>query len=495
VPPAHRADVDYVRRARTAGLYSLAFGGFGLFYAAMYTLDGAPSTLAWVTLGGSAWGLTLPVQVRLGVPPHVATSSGVLCLIALQVVQVWFEGPSSWAHAWLVAAPLVGHAIGGSRVGLFSLVAALAALWGLVLARDVPWLPEPAERYMGAGVLFEISSLIVAAYVVGIIPSRAEKKAREELLDAIDALKVEVDGHRATQRALRDTQRDLLEVARQAGMAEVATGVLHNVGNALNSVSVSAHVVRDQAQRADLERRVAQAAARLREAPGEASTVAGYLDALAGRVGAERAATQVELDRVISGVAHVAAVVQAQQHHARSGGLVEEVTAADLVESALRLADPAVQRAGAIVDVAVPAVTVTTEAHQVVQILVNLLRNAADALRETTGPRRILVDGVERDGKLRLRVRDTGAGVPPDVGDRVFQHGFTTKRDGNGFGLHVSALAARAVGGHLQLDDPKPGEGASFSLWLPRERPVPPERTPPTQPEESRGTPVLDVRR
>jgi C4-dicarboxylate-specific signal transduction histidine kinase len=70
-------------------------------------------------------------------------------------------------------------------------------------------------------------------------------------------------------------------------------------------------------------------------------------------------------------------------------------------------------------------------------------------------------------GKVRITVKDQGCGIAPDNLTRIFSHGFTTKTDGHGFGLHIGALAAQEMGGSLLAESDGPGHGASFILELP----------------------------
>jgi signal transduction histidine kinase len=106
--------------------------------------------------------------------------------------------------------------------------------------------------------------------------------------------------------------------------------------------------------------------------------------------------------------------------------------------------------------------------HQILQILLNLLRNAKQAVKEGGGEKSIRIS-IRRLGERRiaLAVKDTGVGLPPENLTRVFGHGFTTKADGHGFGLHSCALAASHMGGSLRAESDGPGRGATFVLELP----------------------------
>jgi C4-dicarboxylate-specific signal transduction histidine kinase len=104
----------------------------------------------------------------------------------------------------------------------------------------------------------------------------------------------------------------------------------------------------------------------------------------------------------------------------------------------------------------------------VLQILVNLIRNAKYACDEAGRPdKRLSMRVTKGDELVRIAVRDNGIGIPPENLTRIFGHGFTTKKDGHGFGLHSGALAAKELGGSLTAHSDGVGRGATFTLELP----------------------------
>src|SRR5205814_1058813 len=107
--------------------------------------------------------------------------------------------------------------------------------------------------------------------------------------------------------------------------------------------------------------------------------------------------------------------------------------------------------------------------HKVVQILINLISNAKHALKAgSNSPRRITlgVESVDADDgpRARFTIEDNGVGIGPENMTRIFSHGFTTKKDGHGFGLHSAANAAKEMGGTLSAASDGPGRGATFTL-------------------------------
>ncbi|WP_434387605.1 ATP-binding protein [Melittangium boletus] len=289
----------------------------------------------------------------------------------------------------------------------------------------------------------------------------------------------DITERKRAETKLGEMHRSLLDVSRQAGMAEIATGVLHNVGNTLNSVNVSVNLVVERlraTRAAGLERCVAllrENASRLcaffTEDP-RGQQLPSYLEALALQLSQERATVMEEMRRLSESVDHIKSVVSMQQRHARISGVLEHVAVPSLIDDALRLHAVSFERLGIVLkrDYASAVPTVLVDRHKLLQILVNLLSNARHALLERTGEDRQLTLKVARAGaRLNISVSDNGVGIAPETLHRLFTQGFTTKRDGHGFGLHISALAAREMGGQLSGASEGRSHGATFTLELP----------------------------
>jgi signal transduction histidine kinase len=285
---------------------------------------------------------------------------------------------------------------------------------------------------------------------------------------------------RVTERTveLERTHRQLVEASRQAGMAEVATNVLHNVGNVLNSLNVSANMIGEQlaqSRAVGLER----LATLLREHEHElgeflANDVRGqhvltYLSQLSDHILHERDNNRRELASLRKNIDHIKEIVSMQQNYSKVSGVKELLQPVDLVEDALRMNDTAMHRHGVhVVRDFEPVPAINSEKHKILQILVNLLRNAKLACQESGNANRsVILRVASGPACVRISVSDNGVGIAPENMTRIFAHGFTTRRDGHGFGLHSGALAARALGGSLKAFSDGPGRGATFVLELP----------------------------
>jgi PAS domain S-box-containing protein len=297
---------------------------------------------------------------------------------------------------------------------------------------------------------------------------------------------------------LEQAHRELLESSRQAGRAEVATGILHNVGNVLNSVNVASSCLADSLRRSKAAN-LSKVVSLLREHEGDLGTflcrdpkgkqLPGYLAQLAEHLAGEQAAALKELAQLQNNIEHIKNIVTLQQALAKTSGVTETVNVTELVEDALRMnlggrARHDIQVIKEFNDT--PLLTV--EKHKVLQILVNLVRNARHACEALDRPeRKLTIRTTIGEDRVRIAVCDNGVGIPPENLLRIFSHGFTTKQDGHGFGLHSSALAAKEMDGSLTVHSAGPGQGATFTLELPC--PTRAGRVPqsgmPTEPENS----------
>ncbi|TLZ54003.1 MAG: PAS domain S-box protein [Gammaproteobacteria bacterium] len=290
----------------------------------------------------------------------------------------------------------------------------------------------------------------------------------------------DITERRQADEELEQVHKQLLVASRHAGMAEVATNVLHNVGNVLNSVNVSASLLAERIKTSKCAR-LGQIGALLKaHAADLAGFLAGpqgkhlpeYLQELAGDLAAERDSAIEELTALRGNVEHIKEIVAMQQSYARRGGLIETLDVRVLVEDSLQMNEGAFSRHGVTIirdyrDV--PPIEV--DKHKVLQILVNVIRNAKYACHEGTGEKTVTVRIRASEGSVLVSVIDTGVGIARENLERIFSHGFTTRADGHGFGLHSSALAAKALGGTLQAESAGPGHGATFTLTLPLRSP------------------------
>lgn len=288
------------------------------------------------------------------------------------------------------------------------------------------------------------------------------------------------------QREIERSHQLLLRASREAGMAEVANGVLHNVGNVLTSLNLIVQTAQERAAASRVSHLQRAVEMMQREAPrlGEFITndpkgreLPAFLARLAEILSAENARLRADLGNLARHGEHIREIVVTQQGASHALGKIETLDPAQLFEDALRLNADSINRHGIRLERSFSAVgRVQADRHRVLQILVNLLHNAKDALMAVERAKRgIRVSITPGDAAtVSLAVADNGVGIAPEVREKIFQHGFTTKPDGHGFGLHSAALAAREMHGRLTLGSDGVGRGATFTLTLPLARPEKP---------------------
>ncbi|BET69199.1 hypothetical protein ASA1KI_41170 [Opitutales bacterium ASA1] len=372
-------------------------------------------------------------------------------------------------------------------------VSAVAAIMAVGIAASV--LTSLALRDVVVGPIARLAGLAARVAEKRDYSLRAPVEGRDEvgaLTGAINAMLARIEAGdrelRAAYSKLEDETRervrlhdDLVKASRMAGMAEVATGVLHNVGNVLNTVNLTTSGMQDRIaqsrlghlrQAINLIEQQNGGLARFLESDPRGRALPGFLSRLVDHFEAENRRMSEDVGNLVHHVEHIKEIVSTQQSHARVLGVIEQASIADLIESAVKLARDSFVKHEIAVELDVPAdlPPVKVDRHRVVQILVNLLGNAKDAVNAVAhADRRVRIAAtvLEADAAIEISVKDRGCGIASADMDKIFRHGFTTKVTGHGFGLHTSALAAREMGGSMRVSSDGPGLGATFHLVLP----------------------------
>lgn len=348
------------------------------------------------------------------------------------------------------------------------------------------WRPSwwTAQRTLWALVGVAAVLLLALAWVRSL--RRQVQQRTQELHEEIDdhkrteaKLEAEILERERMQSEVERSHQELLIASRQAGMAEVATSVLHNVGNVLNSVNVSVGVVADKVRNSKLAN-IARAAEMINQHAQDLDhflmhdpkgrQLPQYLGRLAQHLDSEQTAILSELDSLRKNLEHIKGIVSMQQNYAKVFGSAEPVKPAEIVEEALRMHSGALVRHDIQVirqfDSDLPEIMV--EKHKLLQVLVNLICNAKKACDESAQPQKLLtIQVANSDRGIKISVIDNGVGISSENLTRIFNHGFTTRKDGHGFGLHSGALAAKEMGGALVVESEGPNKGAKFTIELP----------------------------
>ncbi|NAN50704.1 GHKL domain-containing protein [Pseudomonas protegens] len=287
--------------------------------------------------------------------------------------------------------------------------------------------------------------------------------------------------HRVEERTreLKEAQSELMDSARQAGMAEIATNVLHNVGNVLNSVNICSEML-SRTLRSSKAQGLGKAMQLINQHQDDlgrffteddkGKLLPGYLNQLVEAIATEQQGMGEELAQLARSVDHIKEIVATQQSYAGASRLIEPLRVAELIEDALRMNSGALARHQVtVVKDFGPLPPVMGDKHRMLLILINLISNAKYAMSNLDDHSRTLTLSARvLDGQtLSISVKDEGEGIPAENLTRIFSHGFTTRKDGHGFGLHSCALAAMEMGGQLNVHSDGPGLGATFTLDIP----------------------------
>jgi PAS domain S-box-containing protein len=293
----------------------------------------------------------------------------------------------------------------------------------------------------------------------------------------------DVTERKEAEARLELAHKQLLEVSRQAGMSEVATSVLHNVGNVLNSVNVSSSLISEKIRDSKVPN-IAKAVSLMRTHESDLAgflandpkgrKLLGYLSDLAAHLAQEQEEVLSEAGSLAKKIMHIKEIVAMQQDYAKSVGILESLSSVDLLEDAVRMNIGSMDRHHVkVVREYAEVPPIFVEKHKVLQILVNVIRNAKCACDDSgREDKQITLRVANGDNIVKISVADNGVGIPAENMTRIFNLGFTTKKNGHGFGLHSGALAAKELGGKLVAFSEGPDRGAMFTLELPIQKPT-----------------------
>ena len=317
----------------------------------------------------------------------------------------------------------------------------------------------------------------------GDLSHRIDIRTGDEIEQLGKAFNFMVNQLQQANREREQAQKNLIDTARQAGMAEMVSNVLHNVGNVLNSVGVTTSSMHQRLVKSKTDSLVLLSDMIQDQGPllteylatdPRGRKVPSYLNSLANHLAEEQQRMRRDIIALESHIQHVRDIIHLQQDYSRTRGLTESVGMADIIEDALRFNNEQNIKYGISIQKTyanLPQCLV--DRHRLLQILINLISNARQALIEGDNHPKVIRVVLERhsEDRIRITVSDDGIGISPENLTRIFQHGFTTRKEGHGFGLHSSAISARELSGTLTAASDGIGNGASFVIDLPY-RPV-----------------------
>ncbi|MBY0292086.1 MAG: PAS domain-containing protein [Alphaproteobacteria bacterium] len=301
-------------------------------------------------------------------------------------------------------------------------------------------------------------------------------------LDFIKGISVDITNRKKAEKEIATLHHQVVLSARMAGMADIATSTLHNVGNVLNSANVSVELLKEYMLRTDfnkimkvmslLEEHSSDLGAYIYKDP-QGKLVPEYLMGLIKNVKREYEVISQEVQNLSSNITHISNIITTQNDMSRAAGMTEHVFLPDLMDSALQMSDSSFEQNHiSIVKNYQKLPFVNIDRVKLLQILTNLIRNAKEALIENLKKDEKVITLSIHDHKeakeVIIQVKDNGIGILPENLKRIFSFGFTTKEKGHGLGLHMSLLNTKDIGGTLTVESKGFGKGTTFTLTLPR---------------------------
>jgi signal transduction histidine kinase len=334
-----------------------------------------------------------------------------------------------------------------------------------------------------AVIIFVVESLVMLSLAFIHVPSTgAEVLLDASVLTVLSSVLIYCTIVNPLTKKLRKTQRLLADAARAAGKAEIATDVLHNVGNVLNSINVSAGAIQETVRASEvtslnkavdiIEQHLGDLGVFLTQ-DDRGKHFPRYLIEVSRQMAEHEERVLEQVNSLISNVDHIKEIVAAQQVYVGSDStVVEEVSVIEVLEDAIHINAALMQRDSVrIIRQFDEIAPVMLDREKLLHVVVNLIRNAKHACDDSGHGTNQVTVSLRRSSEdsLSIEVRDTGIGIAAENLTRVFSQGFTTLKAGRGFDLHSAALATKELNGCLTARSDGPGTGATFSLNIPYE--------------------------
>lgn len=315
------------------------------------------------------------------------------------------------------------------------------------------------------------------------------KRRKQELIFANEGLKKQVDERRHTEAQLKHAQAALVESSRQAGMAEIATGILQNIGNMLNSLNLSLNTIEKRLGTNKANQNLERLAKLIEENRGQPTflsedpkgqKVPEFLHKLAHNIAEENRQNSHYIQDMAVNIDHLKDIVSAQQNYAKVAGVVERLDLEETIRQTLKLSEHSINRQNLVVEVHVEdCPPIQSERPKLQQILLNLLQNAQWACAENAQSigRIVVTAFAAEDAHVAIEVKDNGLGIDAENLNKVFYHGFTTQEDAKGLGLHTAETLTKQLHGTIEAFSEGNLQGATFRITLPVLPPKKPQAT------------------
>jgi NO-binding membrane sensor protein with MHYT domain len=277
--------------------------------------------------------------------------------------------------------------------------------------------------------------------------------------------------------------QSLLNSERQKGMAEVAANVLHNMGNVLNSLSVSSNLLREKIKKSKLNQ-LSNLSEMLNEHKDfkafmmndeRALKIPIYVKAISDYWKEEQLKLTQEVEAIINNLQFIKSIISAQQDLSQgTPDFSKMVSIEAMLEESLLILSFDYKKDNIKIEKKYGKIKpVFFSKVKLSQIFENLLLNAREAMACKIDGEKVLTleVGADDENTIFIKIKDTGVGVANENLKQIFTHGFSTKPSGHGFGLHVSALAIKEMNGNIKVESEGIGQGATFTILLPSNPP------------------------
>ncbi len=305
------------------------------------------------------------------------------------------------------------------------------------------------------------------------------KAASQQLNASNQQLQSEIEERKQAEKKLAKTHRKLVDTAREVGKGEMATSVLHNVGNVVNSVNVTAGTIKEKLRDSKISD-IVRVTELLKEHEGDlgdfltndqkGQKIPLYLESLSEHLIGEQQGLLEMIDSLTGHVQHITEIISIQQSFHKTAALTEVVSVDELIEEAVAINVAGLNRHDVNLRRQYQQLpTVVLDRHKLLQIVINLISNAKYAVSASKQENKHITIRTRKleDDQFQIEVCDNGTGIPAEDITRIFSSGFTTRKEGHGYGLHSAALTVKEMGGSLNVSSEGPGKGATFTLQLP----------------------------
>jgi len=274
---------------------------------------------------------------------------------------------------------------------------------------------------------------------------------------------------------LAASRKKLLEQSYYSGMADMVSGTLHNLRNALSPIVIELETQKQVVDDLRVER-MTMACAELKgsgPSPGRQGDLIEFLGLALERLGDKLRQISEAMTLTRNKVMVVEKVLNQHSHLARMERPLETITLAEVVQDCLGLVrQELMNRIPVVIDPSVAGIgPVVSQRIVLVQVLANLVNNGLESiLRQGGGEGRVVIRASEADTgggrQVHVEIIDSGEGIAPEMLERIFERGISAKEGGSGLGLHWCANATASLAGRLFAESPGLGQGATLHLII-----------------------------